>query len=170
MALLSQSNKEAFRNPWVIGWIVLVVVVFAVNAGMIVTAFTTNPGLVQDDYYEQGKSYERTVQQLMETRHRLGWRLALDSGTVTVGQPARLQVMVQSQEGAPVTGLGGRVQLYRPSDRSQDAVIPLQEVAPGEYQAHYTVMLKGVWDLIVTLQQGEDLYTAEERIEVNPAG
>ncbi len=166
MALISQSNKQAFRNPWVIGWILLLLVVLSVNAGMIYTAFTTNPGLVKDDYYEQGRDYERTVQQLMEARKRLGWKVVLEPGEVVVGAPAALQITVTGKDGLPVRGLGGHLQLYRPSDRSQDAVISISEVTEGVYQAKYTLMLKGVWDLLLTLKHGEDTFTAEERIHV----
>ena len=49
---ISQSNNRAFRNPWVIAWIALVVIVLAVNIAMITLAVTTNPGLVDKDYYE----------------------------------------------------------------------------------------------------------------------
>lgn len=164
MSFLSQSNKSAFRNPWVIGWIALLLVVLTVNGGMIVTAFKTNPGLVKDDYYEQGKDYERTVLQLMEARERLGWSVAMDSGVVKTGQPALLEIRVTDREASPVTGLEGHLQLYRPSDRDQDAVVSVAEIEPGLYQARYTVMLKGVWDLILTLKHGQDEYTVEQRI------
>lgn len=164
MSWLSQSNKQAFRNPWVIGWILLLLVVLIVNGGMIVTAFTTSPGLVKDDYYEQGRDYERTVQQLTEMRARLGWQVTMDSGTVVVGQPATLKIDVKGKQGESVTGLKGHLQLYRPSDRNQDAIISIEEIEPGLYQARYTVMLKGVWDLMLTLTQGEDRFTVEKRI------
>ncbi len=168
MGFLSQSNKQAFRNPWVIGWILLLLVVLVVNTGMIMTAFKTSPGLVKDDYYEQGRDYERTVQQLLEARERLGRKVILNPGVVQVGQPKVLKFSVVGKEEEPITGLKGILQLYRPSDRNQDAVISLTEVGAGEYQATFTVMLKGVWDLMLTLERGEDHYTAERRIEVQP--
>ncbi len=168
MGFFSQSNKRAFRNPWVIGWILLLLVVLVVNAGMIITAFKTSPGLVKDDYYEQGRDYERTVQQLLEARQRLGWKVILNPGVIQVGQPKVLKFSVVGKEEEPITGLTGILQLYRPSDRDQDAVISIAEVGAGEYQATFTVMLKGVWDLMLTLERGEDHYTAERRIEVQP--
>ncbi len=169
MGFLSQSNKQAFRNPWVVGWIALLLVVLTVNAGMIIAAFKTNPGLVKDDYYEQGRDYERTVQQLMEARKRLGWKVTMEAGTVMTGQPSMLNIKVVGKDGQPVTGLSGHLQLYRPSDRSQDAVVSVSEVEPGSYQASYTVMLKGVWDLILTLKHGQDEYILEQRIHAQSA-
>lgn len=166
MGFLSQSNKQAFRNPWVVGWLLLLLVVLVVNGGMIITAFKTSPGLVKDDYYQQGRDYERTVQQLMEARKRLGWQVTLQPGEVTVGKPATLKIQVLDKAGVQLSGLGGHLQLYRPSDRDQDAIISFSEVAPGQYEAVYTVMLKGVWDLILTLKHGEDRYTVEQRIHV----
>ena len=164
MSFLSQSSKRALRNPWVVGWIALLLVVVTVNAGMIITAFTTNPGLVKDDYYEQGKDYERTVLQLMEALKRLGWNVSMDAGAVKTGQPALLEIRVTDREAKPVSGLEGFLQLYRPSDGDQDAVVSVSEVEPGLYQARYTVMLKGVWDLLLTLKHEQDEYTVEQRI------
>lgn len=169
MSFLSQSNKQAFRNPWVVGWLALLLVVLAVNGGFIVTAFKTNPGLVKDDYYEQGRDYERTVQQLMETRERLGWKVEMDPGVVTAGLPATVKIKVHGKQNEPVEGLGGYLQLYRPSDSSQDSIISFSEASPGVYHATYTVMLKGVWDLMLTLERGEDRVTEERRIEVKAA-
>ncbi len=166
MGFLSQSNKQAFRNPWVIGWLALLLLVLIINGGMIITAFKTSPGLVQDDYYEQGRDYERTVLQLVEARKRLGWKVLLEPGVVVVAKPATLEVIVNDREGAPVTGLSGHLQLYRPSDRGQDQVVSLSEISPGYYQASYTLMLKGVWDLLLTLQSSEDKYVVEQRISV----
>ncbi|MBT3347423.1 MAG: FixH family protein [Thiotrichales bacterium] len=166
MAIFSQSNKQAFRNPWVIGWLGLLLLVLVVNTGMIITAFKTSPGLVQDDYYEQGRDYERTVLQLMEMRERLGWQISLDEGEVVTSSPATLDVVVKSKTGEPVEGLTGDLQLYRPSDRDQDSIVSLIEVGNGRYQARYTLLLKGVWDLILTLKSGDDLYKVEKRIKV----
>ena len=53
---ISQDNPNAWRNPWVLGWLALVAVVLVVNAVMITIAFVTNPGLVTEDYYEKGQS------------------------------------------------------------------------------------------------------------------
>ena len=147
-----------------LGWILLLVVVVLVNIGMIMTAFLTNPGLVKDDYYEQGRDYERTVLQLIEARKRLGWQVSLESGVVKVGAPSQLQITVMDRDGKEVTGLSGNLQVYRPSDRQQDMIVSLLETEPGIYRAYYTVMLKGVWDLQVTLKHEEDTYTAEQRV------
>lgn len=166
MSFLSQSNKRAFRNPWVVGWIALLLLVLVVNGGMIITAFKTTPGLVKDDYYEQGRDYERRVIQLTEARKRLGWDVSMDSGEVVVARPATLKVVVTNRDGEAVRGLSGHLQLYRPSDRDQDSIVSLSEISPGLYEARYTLLLKGVWDLLLTLSQGEDDYVVEQRINV----
>lgn len=166
MGFLSQSSKRAFRNPWVVGWLALLLLVIVVNGGMIVTAFKTSPGLVKDDYYEQGRDYERRVIQLTEARERLGWTVSMDSGEVVVARPATLKIVVTDRDGDVVQGLSGNLQLYRPSDRDQDSIVSLSEVSPGNYHASYTLLLKGVWDLLLTLRQGEDDYLVEQRINV----
>ena len=57
----SQSNTDGKRNPWVIGWFGLVVVFLSVNAVFFVLAVISNPGLVVEDYYEQGRQYEKNA-------------------------------------------------------------------------------------------------------------
>lgn len=166
MGFLSQSSKRALRNPWVVWWIALLLLVLAVNGGMIVTAFKTSPGLVKDDYYEQGRDYERRVIQLTEARKKLGWTVSMDSGEVVVARPATLKIVVTNRDGEAVSGLSGHLQLYRPSDRDQDSVVSVSEVSPGNYHASYTLLLKGVWDLLLTLRQGDDDYVVEQRIKV----
>ena len=50
--MISQDNKQAMRNPWLLGWLGILAVVITVNIIFIVTAFKTYPGLVDDDYYD----------------------------------------------------------------------------------------------------------------------
>ena len=58
---ISQDNPKALKNPWVIGWLLLVAVVLAVNIGFISLAFITNPGLVDKNYYEKAEDYEENL-------------------------------------------------------------------------------------------------------------
>ncbi|MCW8957281.1 MAG: FixH family protein, partial [Gammaproteobacteria bacterium] len=70
---ISQDNPHAWRNPWVLGWIALVVIVLVVNIAMISLAFITNPGLVTEDYYEKGIDHEENFNKRMAARSALGW-------------------------------------------------------------------------------------------------
>lgn len=166
---VSQSSKRALRNPWVLGWLALVAVVLGVNIFMISLAFITNPGLVSEDYYEKGRSYERTVQQRAATRSALGWDLALQAPEHIVWQrPAGFRLHVADKVGLPLGGATVTVHAFRPSDADADFTMPLAEVAPGQYVGDLEFPLKGKWDLVVEVKQAEHSYQIARNVFVDP--
>lgn len=165
---ISQSSKRALRNPWVLGWLALVVVVLAVNIFMISMAFITNPGLVSKDYYEKGRSYERTVQQRIAMRTALGWDLAFETPErIVMQQPAAFRLHVADKVGLPLAHANVMVYAYRPSDAAADFSMPLAEVGPGHYVGDLQFPLKGKWDLIVEVKQGEHSYQIARNVFVD---
>ena len=164
---ISQDNKEAFRNPWVLGWIAAIVLVLLVNLGFIVTAIVTNPGLVEKDYYEKGRDLEAEFVTLQKTRQRLGWKMKLDAvHKPVINQPARYTFSVVDKAGVPIDGELATLHAYRPSDASSDFDVEMQEIAPGIYSAELTFPLKGIWDLIAVLHKGDDALKIRQRISV----
>ena len=164
---ISQSNKEAFRNPWVLGWIAAIVLVMLVNVGFIVTAIVTNPGLVDKDYYQKGRDLEQEFIARQEIRHRLGWRMKLEAvSKPVVNQPARYTFSVVDKAGVPVEGDRALIHAYRPSDAASDFQVEMQKIAPGIYSAELNFPLKGIWDLIAVLHKGEDALQMSRRISV----
>jgi nitrogen fixation protein FixH len=156
---------SAWRSPWVIGWVGLVVVVLGVNLTMVVLAITTNPGLVNDDYYERGQHYERTM---MSHRARdPGWVLSADfPSDIKVSEPTMLRVFLVDKAGQPVTPDGVTFFAYRPSDKGRDFSMPMVEEGKGRYAASVTFPLFGVWDTLVAVEQGGDEYTSGLRVKV----
>ncbi len=164
---ISQSNKEAFRNPWVLGWIFAIAVVLLVNVGFIVTAIVTNPGLVDKDYYRKGRDLEQEFAERRQARERLGWRMKLAAAHKPhVGQPARYTFTVVDRAGVPVEGDRAVISAYRPSDAASDFKQEMQRVAPGVYSAVLKFPLKGIWDLTATLHKGKDALKTTRRISV----
>jgi nitrogen fixation protein FixH len=43
--------SQPLKNPFVIGWLVMLVLVLSVNLFMVNMAIVTNPGLVKNDLY-----------------------------------------------------------------------------------------------------------------------
>lgn len=166
----SQHSKQAFRNPWVIGWIAAIVLVIGVNVAFIVTAVLTNPGLVEADYYEKGRDHERNFVSKQEQRSRLGWQMKLDAvSTPVVATPVRYTFSVVDNAGLPIDGEKAVINAYRPSDASADFNAQMMEIAPGIYSAEMTFPLKGIWDLTVTLHKGQDSLKKTRRISVQAA-
>ncbi|WP_456444690.1 FixH family protein [Thiolapillus sp.] len=166
----SQDSKQAFRNPWVLGWIAGILVVLGVNVAFIVAAVVTNPGLVEKDYYEKGRDQEQHFIQQRLARNRLGWQMKLEAvSTPVAGEPVRYTFNIVDTSGVAVDGDKATLHAYRPSDVKADFDLPMQEIAPGVYSAELTFPLKGVWDLSAVLVKGEDSLKVTRRISVEAA-
>ncbi len=164
---ISQSNKQAFRNPWVLGWLGLLTVVIGVNIAFITTAIVTNPGLVSNDYYQQGRDHEQHYLQRVADRKALGWNAKLDLPKhVPFGADQDIQLTVSDRSGDPLRGAEVVLNAYRPSDAKADFSVPLQEVAPGQYKTATRFPLKGVWDLIVVVKRDDKGIDLPHRISV----
>lgn len=162
---ISQDSKQAMRNPWVLGWLGLLIGVVLVNVAFIVTAFKTNPGLVEEGYYEKGRDVEKNFQKRLEARNRLGWDIRLQSPEkVIAGQTGHYSVNIVDQVGMPLRDAEVSLQAYRPSDASADIRAEMELVATGVYQTRLQLPLKGIWDLKVMVQRGEDKLEIARRV------
>ena len=165
--IFSQSNKQGMRNPWVIGWLTLLILVFGVNAGMVVTAVATNPGLVDKDYYERGRNVEREYLQRAAERTALGWVVDFDvPADVLVDRTGVYRFAVEDKYGNAIEGAEVTLAAYRPSDALADFEVALDEVGPGQYHVPMALPLKGIWDLKVTVVRGADRWDLTRRVSV----
>ncbi|MBK5931815.1 FixH family protein [Halochromatium salexigens] len=160
-----RDPNSAWGSPWVIGWVGLILVVLAVNATMIVLAFATNPGLVIDDYYERGRTVERT----MTTRRAEapGWTMSLDTpADVTKGRATTVRFHVVDAVGQPVRPERVTYYAYRPSDASADFSRPMIEEAPGRYAVEVRFAMAGLWDTLVAAETDGQEVVFDQRIGV----
>jgi nitrogen fixation protein FixH len=164
---ISQNNKSAMANPWVLGWIGLLVTVVLVNVMFIVTAFKTSPGLVDESYYEQGRDVEKNFLQRQEARNRLGWDIRLQAPEeIVLGRDALYTLNIVDSIGLPLKDANVTLHAYRPSDAAADIKTEMQSIGSGLYQMSLNLPLKGVWDLRVKINKGEDELEIERRITV----
>jgi len=164
----SQSSNKALRNPWVIGWLSILLLVIVVNAAFIITAFMTNPGLVDEDYYEKGKDHERTVQTKIANRARLGWQIELKSSDkIVVNKTATIHVDLKNREGELISADAVMLNAYRPSDANADFRQQMENLAPGRFVTTIKFPLKGVWDITATVRSGEDALDTTLRINIS---
>lgn len=164
---ISQSNRRALRNPWVLGWLAMVLIVLGMNAAMVVLAVVTNPGLVVDDYYERGRDFERNILSRHVARSALGWQMNLDVPERLARQrPDTFRLVVADALGRPLSD--ARVQLfaYRPSDAKADFAVTLPEQGFGRYQTEIAFPLKGIWDLIVHVEHDGQTSDLPRRVSV----
>ena len=164
----SQSNNQAFRNPWALGILGIMVTFVTVNVIFIVVAFVTNPGLVVEDYYEAGRAYEKNaLKMLAATQNTRNWETKLDmANELFIGQKNAIRFTAVDQRGMPVDKAKVQLVAYRPSDADADIMASMKEIAPGLFEAVVAFPLKGIWDVNIKLQQGNNKYELAKRISV----
>jgi len=168
MKFLSQDNKQAFRNPWVLGWVSGILLVIAVNATFIITAIVTNPGLVEEDYYEKGRDHEKNFQRNQAIRNELGWQMRLaPANKPIVGEAVTYTFNAVDSTGIPISADQAVLSAYRPSDVAADFQLDMNEVAAGVYSVETLFPLKGIWDVTATLHQGDNHLDITRRISVS---
>jgi nitrogen fixation protein FixH len=156
---------SAWRSPWVVGWLALIVVVLAVNAVMIFLAFATNPGLVRDDYYEGGRDVERTIASRLEQGP--GWTMQIDTpADVQEEKTTVVRFVVVDKVGQPASPDAVTYYAYRPSDVALDFSLPMVEEAPGRYAVEVRFPLAGIWDTLVAARHGDSEYSLSQRVSV----
>ena len=159
------EKKSAWQSPWVIAWVAMVVIFLTMNIIMIYLAIDNSPGLVVDDFYDRGEDYEQNM--LKRQARNPGWTMQVDlPRKIEVGKPVRCRYSVKDSEGNPVSRDEVTFHAYRPSDAKQDFAVPMRQIAPGEYEADVNFPLKGAWDTLVSIKNGEDESNTPKRVGV----
>ncbi|NQZ54560.1 MAG: FixH family protein [Piscirickettsiaceae bacterium] len=165
---ISQSNKEALKNPWVWAIMLFVLTFVSMNAIFIYLAFKSPPNLVVEDFYERGKRYEDT-QKRIEQEKALGWTGLLIVPTKTrVNQTQTYDVLIQGKNSAALDLSLVTINAYRPSDARADFSTEMTLKVPGMYTAEMEFTLPGIWDLIVVAKQGEQEFLVTKRVSIYP--
>ncbi|NOR52270.1 MAG: nitrogen fixation protein FixH [Gammaproteobacteria bacterium] len=164
----SQSSNKALRNPWVIGWLSILLIVILVNAAFITTAFMTNPGLVDENYYEKGQDHERTVRTKIANRARLGWQIDLKTTEkISVNKTTTIHLDLKNRDGNLISADAVTLIAYRPSDVNADFSQKMENLAPGRFVTTIIFPLKGVWDIRAMVRSGDDALDTSRRINVS---
>lgn len=156
--MISQENKNGLRNPWLLGMIVAIVVVFMVNSAFIWFATHNRSSLVDRDYNTKDRKTNAAVISGLQDQKALAWKAIIKQPeSIVTGSPAEYEISVIDREGAPV---GGTVEVaaYRASDESRDFSTAFREVSPGNYQGFLSFPLKGYWELRIRIKRGQDIF------------
>ena len=151
------GKKSAWRSPWFIAWIGLLLAFVIANGIMIFLATDRSPSLVVEDFYERGQDYERNM--LKRLARDPGWNMKIMAPEfIDIAKPALFRFNVTDKAGNPITPDSVTLYAYRPSDADEDFALPMQQVAPGQYQVVASFPLLGVWEILVSVKNGEDEY------------
>lgn len=164
----SRPHQSAWRSPWMWGWFGILASVITANCIMIYFAVDGNPGLVVEDYYDRGQHYEKNMVARMAKDP--GWLMQIsEPKNLRQGKPTVIQFSLATKEGGAVNPDSVTFYAYRPSDAKADFSLPMQAVGNGLYQAEATFALKGVWDVLVSVQKEGEEYNEALRLGVIPS-
>jgi nitrogen fixation protein FixH len=122
-------------------------VVFAVNGYFAFAAINTYSGVVAQEPYRKGLTYNRRIQ-AGERQVDLGWTAELNAN-----RDGDTRLVLADSDGRPVSGLTVRAILGRPSTGKFDRALAFVEIAPGNYLSTEVPLDDGNW--IVTLTAHE---------------
>ena len=163
----SQANSNALHNPWFLSLLGIIAVFLVVNIVFVVFAVTSNPGLVADDYYEQGREYEKNAITRLAARNKLNWETKLEiPERIYTNTPDTYRFSAVDSRGVTIMDADVKFIIYRPSDASADFVKPVEQIAPGLYQTKLEFPLAGIWDINLKVTHGEDVYHHTHRVSV----
>lgn len=134
---------------------------------MIGLAFISNPGLVDEDYYETGRKYEQNAIKMMTAREALQWQVQLGlPEAIRMQTPTDIHFTVVDNRGVPLHDAKVELISFRPSDSDADFTTPMEQVVPGLFGATLSFPLKGIWDLNFIVSHYEDKLEYSKRIAV----
>lgn len=120
-------------------------VIFAVNGVFLYSALSTYTGIVADEPYRKGLTYNERI--AAESRqNELHWYLDLEIPT----GDGLLRAGMLDAERQPVTGLVMSGRLSRPSTDDHDQALAFEEVTPGNYVARVSALAEGTWKVDLT--------------------
>lgn len=159
MAETKQDTRDwsvAWKNPFVIAWFVILVIVLSVNFFMVSMAIVTNPGLVVEDYYEQGKRMDVVLAE-QKRMEKIGWQLKIEVPILSEGKSDLVKLKVLDKDNQPLDVETAILYFYRPSNKNLDGKIVMNKTdKKGEYEQQFSLPLKGKWDLIMEVTKGEN--------------
>lgn len=137
------ENFDPRRGRWIpYVFVGLMLLVVAVNAGLVLAALSTFAGTTTTGAYDRGRAYNAVLAEA-ERQTALGW-----AARVTLAG-SRLDVTVADPDGIPVSGQLQGI-LLRPL---QGTTVPLHlaERAPGRWVAVPEHLAAGQWEARLTL-------------------
>lgn len=180
--MISQKNKQAWRNPWVLGLLAVVLAGVLINARMLWNVMHHKTRLLDENYSVKGHNqYDAKWVQQQAERTTLGWQAKLHSPNrlpndsmvsesaarfILIANPAQLKFELNDREGKPVQGGEVVINAQWPGDPNFDVSTTLHETASGQYEGSMNFPRPGNWDVLIKVTQNERLFEMEQKVFV----
>lgn len=180
--MISQKNKQGWRNPWVLGLLAIVLSGVLINARMLWNVFHHPARLLDDNYSVKAHNqYDAKWVQQQAERSTLGWQAKLHSPQqlqndsmatpdaarfILLASPAELKLGLNDRNGQPVQGLKVEINAQWPGDPAFDFKGVLYEATPGHYEGSMKFPRAGNWDLLIRAQLEDRQFDMEQKVFV----
>lgn len=180
--MISQKNKQGWRNPWVFLLLSLVCAGVLINARMIWNMAHHPMRLLDDNYtVKDHNRYDAKWLQEQAERSTLGWKASLHSPQqvqndseatpaaarfILDASPADIQLEFNDQQGKPIVGAKVVVDAQSPGDQSFDFKTEFNATSAGHYQGSLKFPRAGNWDLLIRAELDGRQFDMEQRVFV----
>lgn len=156
--MLSQKNKQNWRNPWFVGIIGVVVTAVLVNTLLIWKAYHNGSTLVDHEYSTKDRKSDTETIDDIQAQNALAWRVTISQPKkIVLASPSSFEIDVVDRQGVPVSGKM-EVVAYRSADAEKDFAVPFTETSTGKYQGYISFPLKGFWELRIRVKRANDVF------------
>jgi len=180
--MFSQKNKQGWRNPWVLGLLVVVLSGVLINARMLWNVLHHPTRLLDDNYSVKAHNqYDAKWVQQQAERSTLGWQARLHSPQrlqndsqatpsaerfILLASPAEMKFELNDRDGKPIQGGQVVINAQWPGDPAFDFKGVLYEAAPGRYEGSLKFPRAGNWDLLIRAQHDDRQFDMEQKVFV----
>ena len=156
--MLSQKNKQNWRNPWFVGLIGIVVTAVLVNSILIWKAYHSSSTLVDHEYSTKDRKSDTETIDDIQAQNTLAWKVTIKQPKkIVLASPASFEIEVVDRQGEPVSGKM-EVVAYRSADAEKDFTVAFTETSSGKYQGYVSFPLKGFWELRIRVKRANDVF------------
>ena len=180
--MISQKNKQGWRNPWLLGLLVVVLSGVLINGKMLWNVLH-HPTRVLDEHYnvKAHNQYDAKWLQQQAERSTLGWQARMHSPDqlendsqaipsalrfILMASPAELRLELNDKNGQPIQGGKVEINAQWPGDPTFDFKGALFEAAPGHYRGNMNFPRAGNWDLLIRAEQDGRQFDMEQKVFV----
>lgn len=179
--MISQKNKQGWRNPWVFGLAVIMLSAVLINSRMMWNATHHQARMLDEKYSVKSHKHDAAWVRQQAERGALGWQVSLHSPQrlqndsmatpdaarfIVMASPAQFQLALHDRNGKPLQGCEVAIEVQRPGDPALDFNGALREMTAGKYQGDLKFPRAGNWDLIIQAKQDTHLFVMEQKVFV----
>lgn len=180
--MISQKNKQGWRNPWTFGLIAVIFSGVLINAQFLWNVLHHPTRLLDDNYSVKAHNqYDAKWVQQQAERSTLGWKAKLHSPQqlqndpladpatakfVVLASPAELKFDLADRDGKAVVGAKVKINAQWPGNPQFDFSQELHESSAGQYAGELKFSRAGNWDLLIEVDHESSQFSMEQKVFV----